>query len=265
MPGPLPILPNGLCTEHPIHEVWTRPAHAVGTRAWLPDGRVFYYAYNHTTAALTLGEIIVTATVTPNHHDQTVNAAADFTAGSVNVVLNPGATAIVLEEYVDGYAFVSDGTGQGLTYKIRSHAGNAGSTQSVAELYDPVVTTTAAASTVSLVRNPYMNPQQSNTTVSEIPVGIPQVTITAATTAATATARVVDPYYGWLQTWGPCAVLCDEAVTAEGQAITIGTGTAGAAEADDTATTVSQEFIIGYNLTPLVDTEYQMVDLRIRP
>ena len=60
-------------------------------------------------------------------------------------------------------------------------------------------------------------------------------------------------------------MLCDEAVTAEGQAITIGTSVAGSAEEDDTATTVSQEFIIGYNLTPLVDAEHQLVDLRIRP
>jgi hypothetical protein len=237
----------------------------VGTAAGLDDGRAFYYTYNETAAALTLGEIIVTATVTPNHHDQTVNDAADFTAGSTAVVFNPGATAIVLGEYVDGYVFISDGTGEGLTYKIRDHVGNAGSAQSAATIYDPVVTGTAAASTMSLVRNAYMNPQQANTTVSEIPVGVPQVTLSAATTAATATAAVVDGQYAWMQTWGQAAVLCDEPITDEGQAITIGTGTAGRAEEDDTATTVSQEFIIGYNLTPFVDNEYQAVDLRIRP
>lgn len=260
-----PIVHGGFASPQSIYTSSSTAHHPVGTRGVLHDGRVYYYTYNETTAALTLGEIIVTATVTPNHHDQTVNAATDFTAGSKDVILNPGATAIVLGEYVNGYVFISDGTGQGLMYKIASHAGNAGSTQSAATLYDAVITSTAAASTMSLVRNPYMNPQQSNTTVSEVPVGIPQVTLAAATTAATATAAVVGGNYGWLQTWGPCPVLCDEAVADEGQAITIGTGTAGAAEEDDTATTVSQEFIIGYNLTPLVDTEYQLVDLRIRP
>jgi len=170
----------------------------VGTRGWLEDGRVFYYVYNHTATALTVGELLVTATVTPNHHDQTVNAAADFTAGSADVVFNPGATAIVLGEYEDGYCFLSDGTGEGQCWRIKSHAGNAGSTQSAAVLYDPVDTGAAAATTMSLVRNLYMNPQQSNTTVSEIPIGVPLKTITAATTAATATARVVDPYYGWV-------------------------------------------------------------------
>lgn len=260
-----PILTNGMGSLHDIHHAYTSPVQAVGQRGHLPDGRVFYYTYNYTATALTLGELLVTATVTPNHHDQTVNAAGDFTAGETSVVFNPGATAIALGEYEDGYAFISDGTGQGITYRIRDHEGNAGSAQSNANLYDPVITGTAAASTVSLVRNPYMMPQQSNTTVSEVPVGVPQVTIPAATTAPTATAAVVAPQYGWVQTWGPCAVLCDEAVATEGQAITIGTSVAGAVEEDDTATTVSQEFIVGYNLTPLVDTEYQMVDLRIRP
>ncbi len=260
-----PIVTGGVGSPQSIYETSSTARHAVGTRGYLHDGRVFYYTHNETAAALTLGEIAVTATVTPNHHDQTVNAAADFSAGSTDVVFNPGATAIVLREYEDGYVFISDGPGQGLIYKIRTHEGNAGSTQSNATLYDPVVTSTSAVSTASLVRNPYKNPQQSNTTVSEVPVGIPLVTLAAATSAATATADPVDATYGWIQTWGPCPVLCDESVTDEGQAITIGTGTAGAAEEDDTATTVSQEFIIGYNLTPLVDTEFQLVDLRIRP
>ncbi len=228
------------------------------------DGRVFYYVRNGTTAALTLGQILVTATVTPHHHDQTVNAASDFTLGKVDVVFNPAATIIALREYEEGYVFISDSTGEGLCYQILRHDGNAGSAQSNALLRHPVATTTGAGSTMSLVRNPYSNPQQSNTAVSEVPVGIPQATLAAASSAATATVEADTPTFGWVQTWGPCPVLCDEIISAEGQAVTIGTSTAGAAEADDTATTISQEFIIGYNLTPFVDGEHQMVDLRIR-
>jgi len=263
--GPVPILANGLGIDQGVYDITTSPRLPAGTRGALLDGRVFYYTYNHTATALTNGEVLVTATVTPNHHDQTVNAAADFTAGSPNVVFNPAGTAIVQEEYQDGYVFLSDGTGEGQIFRIKSHAVNAGSTQSTAVLFDPVDTGAAGATTMSLCRNPYMNPQQSNTTISEVPIGIPLKTITAATTAATGSAFVVDPYYGWIQTWGPCPVLCDEAVAAEGEAIVVGTSTAGSVEEDDTATTVSQEFIIGYNLTPLVDAEHQLVDLRIRP
>jgi hypothetical protein len=231
----------------------------------LDDGRVFYYTYNHSATALTRGELLVTATVTPNHHDQTVNAAADFSLGATNVVFNPAGTAIVAQEYEGGYVFISDGTGEGTIYRIKQHDVNAGSTQSNAKLYDSVVTGTGSSATMSLVRNPFMLAQQSNTTVSEVMVGVPLVTITAATTAATGSALTVDPYYGWVQTWGPCPVLFDEAVTAEGEAIVPGTGAAGRVEEDDTATTVSQEPIVGYNLTPGVDDEYQLVDLRIRP
>lgn len=265
MSGPYPVLANGLATDQGVYDVTTAPRLMVGTRGALDDGRVFYYTWNHSATALTRGELLVTATVTPNHHDQTVNAAGDFALGAINVVFNPGATAIVAQEYVGGYAFLSDGTGEGTIYRIKDHDVNAGSTQSNAVLYDAVVTAAAGATTASLVRNPFMLPQQSNTTVSEVMVGVPLVTITAATTAATGSALTVDPYYGWVQTWGPCPVLCDEAVTAEGEAITIGTSAAGRVEEDDTATTVSQEPIVGYNLTPLVDDEYQLVDLRIRP
>lgn len=259
-----PIVHGGVGSPQSIYDSSTTPYHRVGTRGYAPDGRVWYYAFNETTAALTKGELIVNSTVAANHIDQTVTAAADFTLGKVDVTFTVGATAIVLQEYVDGYVFITDSTGEGSYYQIAAHAGQAGSTTSAARLYSAVRVTTGAASTMSLVRNPYMNPQQSNTTVVEIPVGIPQVTLAAATTAATATAAVVGGTYGWLQTWGPCPVLADESFTTVGNAVTVGTGTAGAAEEDDTATTVSQEFIIGYNMTPFVDTEFQVVDLRIR-
>ncbi len=237
----------------------------MGSRGVLGDGRVFYYARNATAGALTLGEVIVTATVTPDHHDQTVNAATDFRLGLLDVVLNPAATAIVLEEYDQGYVFISDSTGRGINYQIQTHAGNAGSAQSTAKLYHPVVVATGAGSTVSLVRNPYSQAQQSNTTVSEVPVGIPMATLAAAAGVATATAAADTPTFGWLQTWGPCPVLCGENIAAEGRAVAISSGTLGAGDEDDNVTTVSQEFIVGYNLTPFVNGEQQMVDLRIRP
>ena len=265
MAGPKPIVTGGHGQNQGIYDIFTVPEVTVGTRAYLLDGRVFYYVFNHTTTALTAGELLVTATVTPNHHDQTVNAAGDFTLGRLDVTLNPGATAIVLQEYEEGMCFFSDGTGEPQIFKIKSHAGNAGSAQSAATLFDPVDTGAAGATTISLVRNKWMNPQQSNTTVSEIPIGVPLKTITAATTAATATAKVVDGQYGWVQTWGPCPVLCDEAVTAEGVAITIGSSTAGAVEQLDDTTASSALFPVGYNMTPLVDNEHQLIDLRIMP
>jgi hypothetical protein len=265
MAGINPMLDNGLGSPFNIHTSYTendRP-HKVGTRGRIGD-RVYYWARNATTVALARNELIVAPAITTNHHDQTVTAAADFTAGSMDVVLTVGATAIALREYEEGFVFISDGTAEGFIYQIRRHAGNAGSLTSTAALYSPVVVTTAAASTMSLARNRYMNPVQSLTTQLCIPVGVANIGLPAATSAATNTAEAVGATYGWLQTWGLCPVLCDESVASIGDAITVGTGTAGAAEEDDTATTVSQEFIIGYNVTPFVDTEFQLVDLRIR-
>ncbi len=261
----VPMLVNGHSGLQSIYASSTTPVQRPGTKGVMTDGRVFYYAWNHTTAAITLGELQVTATVTPDHHDQTVNAAADFTAGSRDVVFNPAGTAIVLEEYLDGYVGITDGTGEGFYYPIQTHDGNAGSAQSNAKVWRPVVTTTGGSATMSLVRNPYLNVQQSNTTISEIAVGVPQATLAAATTAATATALAVDPTYGWLQTWGPCLILCDAAITAEGESVGIGTGAVGRAEAAVDTTASTALAIIGHNLTPFVDNEFQFIDLRIRP
>lgn len=266
MAGINPILPNGIGSPFNIHTTYTendRP-HKVGVRGWLPDGRVFYWARNSTVTALARNTLLAAAAIVTNHHDQTVTAAGDFTIGALEVVLTAGATAINLRQYEEGYVFISDGTAEGFLYQIRKHAGNAGSTTSAATLYSPVVLTAGAASTMSLSANRYNDPVASLVTQLCIPVGVANLTIPAATSAATNVAEAIGTTYGWVQTWGPCPVLCDESIAAIGQAIVMGTGVAGAAEADDTATTVAQEFIVGYNITPFVDTEFQLVDLRIR-
>jgi hypothetical protein len=64
-------------------------------------------------------------------------------------------------------------------------------------------------------------------------------------------AVAADAYF-WCQTRGTCAVLWDEAVT-KGQALTIGSSTVGAVEAQDAA----GEPQIGIAQMAGVDTEYQ--------
>lgn len=267
MAGINPILLNGLGSPFNIHTSYleTDRPHKVGTRGTLPDGRVFYWARNATTTALARNELLMAAAIVTNHHDQTVTAATDFSLGSLEVTLTVGATAINLRQYEEGRVFISDGTAEGFQYQIRKHAGNAGSLTSAATLYSPVALATAAASTMSLYANPYNNPVASLVSQLGLPVGVPNIGLAAATSAATNTAEAVGTTYGWVQTWGECPVLCDESVASIGNAVTVGTGEDGAIEEDDTATTVSQEFIVGYNITPLVDTEFQLVYLTIRP
>jgi hypothetical protein len=240
-----------------IHDVTTKAEWPVGTRGELPDGRVFYYSKSGTGAALNVGQLYVRKEIATNHENCAVGAATSGTAGSFVVsAITIGATALTENQYRDGYLVVTDGAGEGYVYVIESHAAFDASASTVSvRLYTPIVVSLTATSTVSFVSNQYDTPQIANTDQADVLVGVPAATITQSTSALT--------YYGWIQTWGLAAVWCDEAVGGVGQALTIGTGTAGQVEEDDTATTVSQEPLVGYNVTPLVDTEYQAVFLTI--
>jgi hypothetical protein len=208
---------------------------------------VYFYALAPATA-MAASELQVTAAIDTAFNEMAVAVAASAGVSTINVT--PGASTAAADTYADGYAAVTDAAGQGQIFKIKSHAAIASATAFDLVLYDEIETALTTSSTISIVANPYSAPQQSNTTVAEVPVGVANVAIGANE-------------YGWLQTAGPCSCLFDEAV-AIGQAVTVGTGTAGAVEEDDTATTVSQEFIVGYTLMAGVDTESQIVDLCIR-
>jgi len=254
-----PILTNGMGSDHHIHEIKTRPSHVVGTRAASGDGRVYYYAVNTGAAALARGQLMVAATPIANHLD----LATDETFAGIGTkvlragAITPGATLISADQYGEGFLVVIDDTGEALNYKIRQNtAFTSGTADGVVTLYDELVVAWGAGTTVSFVGNVFRNPVISVTDQIDLLAGVPTFTIPAGD---------VTPQYGWLQTWGEASLLADEAIATVGQMLTIGTGVGGAAEEDDTATTVSQEPLVGYNIIPLVDTEYQMVMLTIRP
>ncbi len=269
-----PVLENGMASPHHIHVDFNTTGFnqngglTVGQRGSLRDGRVYYWTRNGTTTSLVRAQMLIMAINTANHSNQAVNAAADFTIGSNTVTLNPAGTAIALEEYVEGFACVLDGTGEGFMYKIKAHAGNAGSTQSEATLYEEVVVSTAGGATVSLVRNPYSDPLISVTDGADIAVGVPNATIAAATTVASNTVTTEDPSFGWVQTWGLCSVLADISTTSQARGASLKQGdTAGSvsalasAEADGAAA----DHVIAVNYEAPDDNEHWPVDLRIKP
>ena len=231
--------------------------HKTGTRGHFPDGRVFYYCENTTAAALTVGELLVTALGVVNHQNTTANASTDMGLASFKPIVTVGATAVTVNQYDEGWLSIQTDAGAGRTYKILHTPAVASGATGVFTLYDPIQVASDGTTAMTLTRNMWRDPQQSNTTVAENLVGIPQVTIAAGDTTT---------QYGWVQTWGPATGLADEAVTAlAGQAIVAGTGVAGRVEEDDTATTVSQEQIVGYNLQPLIDGDHSLIFLTIAP
>lgn len=256
MANPVPI---GWTVGSPqsVYQVSTSKEHEIGTKAVLNDGRVFYYTKNATSNALDRGKLLVAQDL----NAQRVNLATGTNAIVANrrsvTDITIGTGAMAANEYQDGYLVVTDGGGEGQLFTIESHAAyDASATDVEIKIKEEPAVASDANTTVSLIHNLYDDPQVSVTDQQDVLVGVPLITIPAGNTTT---------QFSWVQTWGPCPVLCDETFTQLGQAVTIGTGVAGAAEEDDTATTVSQEPIVGYNLTSFVDTEYQAVMLRINP
>ena len=257
-----PRLMNGMGSPQSVYSTSTTQEHAIGTRGILPDGRVYYYTRNGTTSALAKGSVLAAAAIVGNHSNQTVAAAADVTAGATSVVANIGGTLAGVGVYNEGYFAITDGTAQGDIYQIREFPGGASSTDITVEIYGSVQTSAGGSDTFTLIQNLYSNPIVHPASKAGVPVGVPNAALAAATTAATATAAAVDATYGWVQTWGPCLVLMDETSGfTVGTAAVSGEGEAGAVELADAA----GELRIGTMMDAAVDTEYQPVDLRIRP
>lgn len=260
-----PFLVNGTASPQSIFStVVGTPEHKVGTRGLMEDGRVFYYTRNSTAAALAPGKLLVRPVhVATSHHAEC--AATAGVAGTNTVTgITIGATAMTINQYRDGYLMVTDGTGEGHTYRIKEHAAfDASATTVAVTLYDNIAVTLASSPTVTFSYNGYADPIISPTTLVSIPVGVPNVNIPASTSTTDASTFV----YGWIQTWGECALLQGEAISALGQALVAdgSGGVAGAVDECDNVTTESQEFIVGRNISITVDTEYSATFLTIRP
>lgn len=214
----------------------------LGTFAETADGRKYRYALAGGTT-LAPGKVVVAATVDSNVSNVTV--AATVAAGVKKVVIDAGG-AIAGNAYADGYLAINDATGEGHNYSVRGNSTTSGAAELTVYLNDPVKSgLTVDVSEATLTKNPWADVVISATDQLDMAVGVPSVSITNA-------------YYGWVQTHGVCAVLADEAI-AIGQQLVIGTGVAGAVEAQD----LVGEQVIGTALVAGVDTEYRQVYLTI--
>jgi len=227
----------------------TTQLHTLGTGMKIYD-KVFYYG--QANGAITAGKICQSAVGIANHDmDLAVNTAS---AGDKSLTVTVGGTAVTEDQYKDGSVYVNDGTGEGHAYKIRQHDAIDSSGSGTINLYDsdPIKVAFAAATIIGLVKNQYHGFIVYPTTATGHAVGV------------TAT-DIADGAYGWLQTWGPAAVLCDVAFVI-GNHVRVSDGTAGSGEPLDRDGTHENEESIGVaSLIAPVTTDYGVVDLRIRP
>lgn len=207
-------------------------------------GRVWHYAQAG-ASNLSRGKLAVVATQDAQREDLSFSVAPAIGDKIVNVTIGTGNAAA--NDYKDGWLVVQDGTGEGRAYPIEGHDAITASTAGKFYLKEAIDTAGALAETgVDLIKNKYDDIVISVTDQADVPVGVPNVAITAT-------------YYGWVQTYGACSVLMDEAVVT-GLLLTIGSGVAGAVEAQDAA----GEPIVGImGPNAGVDTEYQLVYLTL--
>ena len=218
--------------------------YTLGTKAVTTDGRAFRYMLCGSTA-LVAGKLYDGPISVANHTNLVVVlGTADTTAITVTL----GGTAVTKDQYSGGVAVVNDVTGQGFTYSIKSHPAQSNTTGDVIMTLDPdepIVTALDTSSQVSLVHNLYNGLVIHATTEIGIAVGIANTQVTA-------------DQYGWIQTRGPIASLCN-ATTAIGLAVSASdTTNAGGTEVGDGILCP-----VGYQIAAGVASEYNPVFLTI--
>ena len=220
----------------------------LGHRFELFDGRVFRYC--NFDAAVTVGKMVCADQSTGAADEITNGVIATATAGSTVVSLTAAGSAgppadfqgVEANDYAGSYLHITDGDGEGFTYRIKSN-GAAASDVVAFTLYDPIVTalTTGAtdwAISASRYNNCHITDATEGTLVDLFPTGVTMIGITSG-------------YFAWVQTRGQATCLADGTIT-EGNQLTLSDGTDGAVQLKDAETEVA----IGHSLTTVATTEY---------
>lgn len=216
MAGPYPVLPNGLGSPQGIWDVSTNQIHKIGTRGFMPDGRVYYYARQSSSNAIVAGNVLSAEAISADWDDE---ATDTHVVGDTYINVTPSGTKTYAEnELAEGYIFVNSGTtGAGLTYRIKSNAATSAATEVSLYIYDPVAVAFNADTTATVGKNPWMDPIIMPTTGGGLAVGVSNIAVPAGNTTK---------QYFWCQTWGPAAVTAG-AANAIGDALMPDTTTAG--------------------------------------
>ncbi len=205
--------------------------HPLGTRGITSDGRVYRYAY--AGAALVAGVPVQTIASTLLDNDTAYTAPINDTEEisttwrSFTVETETATGEIAANEYADGWVRVATSTASaaaGQLIRIKSHDASAtsstdalGSTMTIVFADDDKLAVTLTTGAVTILHhNPYYGVLSvaGGATPAGGCVGVPNIAFTSA-------------YYGWVQTWGPCAVLQD-GVLIQGQNVIVSTSTSDA-------------------------------------
>ena len=177
-------------------DTYTVKTHPLGAQGVLPDGRWFRYA-RLSAVAVTAGKVLMQPTGIALHDMDLVITAASVGATTVTVAL--GATEATANQYADGFLYTNDDGGEGHMYKILSNPAAVASATLAVTLYpgDGVAEAISGSPLGGLMPNPY--------SAVEIwdynDIDGPALGVTTTDVGASE--------YTWIQTHGPCALLCD--------------------------------------------------------
>jgi hypothetical protein len=187
--------PTFITQFDPFHKS-TVKEHAFGQRAETQDGRVF--RYGKTGEAITIGAVTVSAAIDATLINCAVSAVAAI--GATSVSFTNAATTASANEYAEGYALISYGTGYGQILKVASHAAWTSGGASSVTLEDPLVTALDTTSKIEFTHNPW-NGVLMTATVVTCPTGGALIAYDSGD-------------YGWFQTKGVFPGTADGTVTA---------------------------------------------------
>ena len=174
-----------------LYDVSSTKLHTLGAIRETEDGRRF--RYGKAGATMVAGGATQAAAATANHIAQIQTSGAANAAGSTNVTVYVGATAVTANQYDDGYLVVhrtTSGTA-GLYYPIASHTTTStGSTTITVTLKEPLKLATYTDDYFSLFCNPW-SAVAIGTDVAVFPTGM---AMNAASSGQ----------YLWFQTGGFC-------------------------------------------------------------
>ena len=231
--------------------------HRLGTKMTYNDGRVFYYSY--AAEAITAGKVTMGSQTSSGHlTDLAVAEAAS--AGANQIKLTNSTTAITGSgkytgdfgtrgDYVDGYVFINDVTGEGQIFTIADHSSATASGTLTIDFYDnDSVQTALTTSSQAGIHKPIGHSVEvwDASDIDGPALGVP-------------THDIASGEYFWNQTAGPAAVLSGGTLVLGNEAYT---STDGAV--DPSASDNSAECRVGTVLAAAADTEYALIDLAIK-
>lgn len=235
----------GIPNIDPLSENNTNKQWPLGTKLIYGE-RIFRYTLAG-ASPLVAGNVLQGQAPVAGHVTEAIDTLA---IGATTIAMTPGATAITLNEYQDGFMVQDSGaSGIGYAYKIKSNATSDGTTAFDTILVDPLLVAIPATATVSFIQNPW----------GEVLQAI--VTTPTAKIAGIAQAVVTNAKFGWVQTRGPASVLTEGTVVA-GNPVTGVTGTAGACGPLTTALVVKEQ-VIGYVLVAGADDTWSTIYLTL--